>query len=228
MIGYVRALLGLTVGGLAVGTAISLGMVNGGAISAQARILVAAAFGMAEPAPPEVPVPVAIAAARPVAPPVVAPESTSLSVPQAMPPPTAPAMPVVNYPNATTRGDQTGATRGRDGHFYFDTTVNGVGVKMLFDTGASVIALRAEDAAKAGINVASLRYSISVMTANGRTDAAPVLIASLTVGNITRRNVPAHVSRPGALGVTLLGQSFMSLIAGYKVVGERLILQGGE
>lgn len=231
MVGYVRALLGLTVCGLAVGLALSVYVVNGAALTAQAQRLAAAAFGVGKPLPPVLPpvaAPIAVPAATPASPPLQAPVPTSLSVPQAVAPVRVPAMPVVVYPNGTTRGDQAVATRGRDGHFYFDTTMNGATVRMLFDTGATVISLRAEDAAKAGINLASLRYSVSVMTANGKADAAPVVIASLTVGDITRRNVSAHVARPGAMSINLLGQSFMSRIAGYKVDGERLILQGGD
>ena len=132
------------------------------------------------------------------------------------------------YPNAALAGDQATAVRNRDGHFYFNTVVNGAPVRMMFDTGAGTIVLRSEDAGKAGIDISSLQYTIPTSTANGRTTVAPALIASMTIGDITRRNVHAFVSRPGALSVNLLGQSFMSRISGYKVDGERLILQGGR
>ena len=99
---------------------------------------------------------------------------------------------------------------------------------MLFDTGATVTSLRWEDAAKAGIDVGSLRYSVPIITANGKTNAAPVVIAVLTIGDITQRDVIAHVARLGAMSVTLLGQSFMSRIAGYKVDGDRLSLQASK
>ncbi len=99
---------------------------------------------------------------------------------------------------------------------------------MVFDTGASEVSLRAEDAAKMGIAASGLAYSIAVNTANGKTEYAPVMIATLTIGNITRRNVAALVSKPGSLNVNLLGQSFLSRLAGFKLEGEQLILQGGN
>ena len=99
---------------------------------------------------------------------------------------------------------------------------------MVFDTGASEVSLRAEDAAKMGIAASGLAYSVTVNTANGKTEVAPVTIATLTVGNITRRNVAALVSKPGSLHVNLLGQSFLSRLAGFKLEGEQLILQGGS
>ena len=227
MVGYVKVLLGLTMGGFAVATAMSLGVVNSAAVSAQAHVLIAAAFGMVKPPSQVMPAPVAIPATIFVPKPVPTPIPTSLAVPQAMPL-AKPGLPMVVYPNGVARGHQATATRRRDGHFYFDTTVNGAPVEMLFDTGATVTSLRWEDAAKAGIDVGSLRYSVPIITANGKTNAAPVVIAVLTIGDITQRDVIAHVARLGAMSVTLLGQSFMSRIAGYKVDGDRLSLQASK
>ena len=55
---------------------------------------------------------------------------------------------------------------------------------------------------------------------------APIRLDSLQVGGITHRNVRATVSRPGRLGVSLLGQSFMSKLAGYRFEKDELVLQG--
>lgn len=137
-------------------------------------------------------------------------------------------MPAVSYPSLQIGRNETTTRRARDGHFYFETVVNGGSVQMMFDTGASQISLRAEDAVKMGIGPGALTYSRTVNTANGKTEVAPVVIATLTIGNITLRNVAAVVARPGNLSTSLLGQSFLSRLAGYKLEGERLILQGGE
>lgn len=141
--------------------------------------------------------------------------------------PNAPArLPTVIHPDG--RGDGAVGRRGPGGHFFFDTVVNGTPVRMMFDTGASAVALRSEDAARAGIDVGNLRFSGSVGTANGRAEVAPVTIPVFTVGGITRRNVAAMVSRPGALNENLLGMSFMSRLSGYKYDGETLVLQDGQ
>ena len=141
------------------------------------------------------------------------------------PPRPAARMPTVIHPDG--RGEGAVGRRGANGHFFFDTVVNGTPLRMMFDTGASTVALRSEDAAKAGIDVANLRYNGSVGTANGRAEVASVLIPVFTVGGITRRNVAASVSRPGALTDNLLGMSFMSRLSGYKYDGETLVLQDG-
>lgn len=138
------------------------------------------------------------------------------------------SMPVVIHPSAQSGTYETSTRRAKDGHFYFDTVSNGVPLQMVFDTGASEVSLRAEDAAKMGIAASGLTYSIIVNTANGKAEVAPVTIATLTIGNITRRNVAALVSKPGSLHVNLLGQSFLSRLAGFKLEGEQLILQGGN
>jgi clan AA aspartic protease (TIGR02281 family) len=128
-----------------------------------------------------------------------------------------------------TRPDNGGAVANReqDGHFYFDTVADGVHVRMMFDTGASLVSLRSEDAARTGIDVSRLNYSKVAHTANGIAEVAPVTIASLTIGNITLRNVGALVAKPGRLNFNLLGQSFLARVAGYNVEGNQLVLRGG-
>ena len=120
---------------------------------------------------------------------------------------------------------QVTARRASDGQFYFDTAVAGTGIRMMFDTGASVIALRAEDAVRAGIAVNTLDYTVNVSTANGTTRAAPVMLGTVRVGDIVRRDVAALVLKPGKLDISLLGQSFMTRLAGYRYEAGELILQ---
>ena len=134
-------------------------------------------------------------------------------------------MPPINVPNAHA-GTEAVALRGRNGHFAFDTAVNGATVPMLFDTGASFVSLRAEDAGRLGIDVDRLSFSGVTSTANGTTHVAPVILETLTIGPITVRNVAAVVAQKGALPVNLLGQSFMKQLAGYDVDGNRLTLRG--
>jgi aspartyl protease family protein len=122
--------------------------------------------------------------------------------------------------------DTASATRVPGGHFVFQTEVNGAALPMVFDTGASYVTLRAEDAERIGIRMSALQFTDRVNTANGVTETAPVLLASLKVGNISRTNVPAQVARPGALRVNLLGQSFMKMMAGFSEDGDQLVLRG--
>ena len=111
-----------------------------------------------------------------------------------------------------------------DGHFYAQATVNGVPLRMLFDTGASTVVIRAEDAPRLGIDPGQLDYRIVTHTANGTARAAPVIVAAVTIGGITRRDVSAIVARPGQLAENLLGQSFLTRLPGYRQQGNRLVL----
>jgi clan AA aspartic protease (TIGR02281 family) len=118
------------------------------------------------------------------------------------------------------------SVRARDGSFGFDAVVNGTHLPMLFDTGATVVALRAEDVGRFGITVPNLVYSAKVKTANGVSDAAPIIIDTLTVGNITQRHVVGYVAKEGVLPRNLLGQSFLTRLAGYNVENNQLVLKG--
>jgi clan AA aspartic protease (TIGR02281 family) len=134
-------------------------------------------------------------------------------------------LPSIDRPNRVLSHDIVSTTRYR-GNFFFQTEVNGAAMPMMFDTGARMVSLRAEDAERAGIDVSSLNFSLRTATANGIGSAAPVVIREMKVGTITRTNIPAVVMRPGALAVNLLGQSFMTTMAGFSTEGDRLTLRG--
>jgi aspartyl protease family protein len=110
------------------------------------------------------------------------------------------------------------------GHFQLDGMVDGAPVRFLFDTGASSVVLSAEDAARAGLDPASLDYRLPVMTASGMTTVAPVRLEEVGVGNITLSGVRAAVARPGDLDQSLLGLTFLNRIEGYEVRRDRLVL----
>ena len=118
------------------------------------------------------------------------------------------------------------AARRSDGSFVVSGKVNGRDARFIFDTGASTVVLRAENAAALGFDPGALDYSIPVSTANGTALAAPVTIERLTVGPITERNVRALIAREGVLHANLLGMTFLERLASYEVRGNRLILRG--
>ncbi len=180
---------------------------------------------------PLVPVHGVLAAAPPVPPEVVPAAPAAMGQPIV----TA-AMPTVQRPTEMSANDRSSdvyvgsneavAERGTDGGFAFDAVVNGSHVRMLFDTGASVVVLRAEDAEQLGINVNRLIYSAQVKTANGTADVAPIIIKSMLVGNITLRDVVGCVAKRGTLQQNLLGQAFLTRLAGFDVENNLLVLRG--
>lgn len=110
-----------------------------------------------------------------------------------------------------------------DGHFWVDATVNGQQVEFLVDSGATTTALSLTVARSAGID-STTRMPITVETANGSVEAAPVRIEELAVGPIRQSNARAVVS--ASFGdVNLLGMSFLSELKSWKVEGRTLILE---
>jgi aspartyl protease family protein len=118
--------------------------------------------------------------------------------------------------------------RKTDGSFVVSGRVNGHEARFIFDTGASTVVLRAENAAALGFKPDSLNYSIPVSTANGTALAAPVIIESLSVGPITEKNVRALIAKSGVLHANLLGMTFLERLASYEVRGNRLILRSKD
>ena len=111
------------------------------------------------------------------------------------------------------------------GHFQTDANVNGTDLSMLVDTGASSVVLSKADAEAAGINPDNLSYTVSVMTANGRTLAAPVRLSELAIGPIVRRNVQALVAKDGQLDQSLLGMTFLSTLGSLQMQTDELRLR---
>lgn len=119
--------------------------------------------------------------------------------------------------------DEVVLRRADDGHFYVDVDVNGTSIRMLADTGASLIALSAADAERAGIDVDQLDFIYAVSTANGQAAAAEVRLDEVRVGSIVRQDVRAMVTR--GLSGSLLGMSFFSSLSKVAMESDELILQ---
>ncbi|WP_296107126.1 TIGR02281 family clan AA aspartic protease [uncultured Agrobacterium sp.] len=111
------------------------------------------------------------------------------------------------------------------GHFGTEATINGVSVHMLVDTGASSVVLSNADAQAIGINPDNLNYTVSVMTANGRTAAASVRLTEIAIGPIVRRNVSALVAQEGQLDQSLLGMTFLSTLGSLQMQTDQLTLR---
>ncbi len=104
--------------------------------------------------------------------------------------------------------------------------VLGVSLALLVDTGASTVVLKPADAARAGIDTATLSFTTPVSTANGTTYAAPVRLKSISVGPLEVRDVEALVAQPGTLSENLLGMSFLKRLRSYEFSGDFLTLRG--
>jgi aspartyl protease family protein len=129
-------------------------------------------------------------------------------------------------PAAPAEHQQTGANSlilpaGRDGHVMIDAVVNGVPVRFLVDTGATLVTLSPKDAAAAGVG-GGLSYSLTFETANGRTRAAPITLREIRIGQLELDDVSGAVVENARM--SLLGQSFLNRLQGYEMRDGVLVL----
>jgi len=110
------------------------------------------------------------------------------------------------------------------GHFVLEADVNGRKATFMADTGATVVVLSYEDAAKLGLSPQRLDFTGLAQTANGRARVAPVTLDRVRVRDIIVRDVPAVVAEKGALATNLLGMSFLSRLKSFQMQGDELVL----
>lgn len=111
------------------------------------------------------------------------------------------------------------------GHFMVDARVDGRRLGFMVDTGASVIALTARDAAALGIHPAQREFVADVRTANGIVRGAPAMLDSVEIGDLVVHNVAALVLPDEALSGNLLGLSFLSRLRRFEYSGGKLVLE---
>ncbi|WP_371059599.1 TIGR02281 family clan AA aspartic protease [Rhodosalinus sp. 5P4] len=113
--------------------------------------------------------------------------------------------------------------RAPDGHYYLTLDVNGVPVRFVVDTGASQVVLTRADAARAGIDTASLAFLGRAMTANGEVATAPVRLDSIGTGPIRDEGFNAWVNA-GEMRESLLGMSYLQRFGTIRISDGELVL----
>jgi aspartyl protease family protein len=108
------------------------------------------------------------------------------------------------------------------GHVVLEAAVNGAPVKMLVDTGASLVTLTQKDARAAGLSPRDLMFRGRVETANGSARMAPVTLREIRIGQLSIYEVPAAVMEN--LQVSLLGVSFLSRLQSYQMRDGKLAI----
>ena len=108
------------------------------------------------------------------------------------------------------------------GHVVIDAAVNGAPVRLLVDTGASLVTLTPADARTAGITSGELVFNNRVSTANGSARMAPVTLREIRIGQLSIYDVPAAVLEN--LNISLLGMSFLSRLQSYEMREGKLTI----
>lgn len=116
-------------------------------------------------------------------------------------------------------------SRGIGNQFVIEVLVDGVGVDMLVDTGASHITLSYRDAERAGLTPANLTFSTPVSTANGMGFVARVRLDDMRLGSWELQDLPAFVAQEEMLSTSLLGMSALNTFASWRVEGNQLVLK---
>jgi aspartyl protease family protein len=109
-----------------------------------------------------------------------------------------------------------------DGHFWVEGSLNGLPVKFLVDSGATMTTIGRETALEARIVISANRGQV-VRTGNGMLRVATGRAESLAIGPIDRSDVGLHIAEHEDLNV--LGMNFLSTLDRWGVEGRWLILE---
>jgi aspartyl protease family protein len=119
--------------------------------------------------------------------------------------------------------DAVAVPRAADGHFHVALLINDVPVRFIVDTGASDIVLSRRDAARIGMDPATLAYTGIAQTANGTVRSAPVRLDRVQLGQIVDQDVRAVVNE-AELDVSLLGMRYLNGFSRIEIAGDELVL----
>ena len=163
---------------------------------------------------------VAVAAALASAQGLVAMSARAAAASPSAPPATGPA---TTPPSRAAQGAAS-LSKSPDGHYWAEAEVEGRWIKFLVDTGASTVALTANDARRLGLDLNMLTYDRDVITANGPTKAATVTLERVAVAGAGVDRVSAVVVREG-LSTSLLGMSYLGRLSRFEATPTTLILR---
>jgi aspartyl protease family protein len=116
------------------------------------------------------------------------------------------------------------ARMSRNGHFYFNTKMNGAPVKAVIDTGASGVAINRTTARRLGIHLTNSDFRFKSRTANGIAYFAAATIDEIEIGRIVVHDVRAAVLKDSSLDQTLLGMTFLRKLRKFEINRDTLIL----
>ena len=113
--------------------------------------------------------------------------------------------------------------RAPDGHFYADAQVNGTTVHFMVDTGASGVALSADDARRVGLPYFSSEFSAVGRGASGEVRGKIVTLDRVTLGGKSVENVSGAILEGSEM--SLLGQSFLGEMGSIEITHDRMVIR---
>lgn len=125
---------------------------------------------------------------------------------------------------APAAGGPAQVLKAADGHYWADAEIDGRAVRVMVDTGASVVALTRADAARLGLSLTDADFSSTVVTASGPVRAAPVELRAVAVAGARVDAVEALVVEDG-LPHSLLGMSYLGRLSSFSATPSALTLR---
>jgi len=122
------------------------------------------------------------------------------------------------------RGIPGQVLKGADGHYWAEAMVDGRAVRVMVDTGASMVALTPADAARLGLKLKPADFTSTVVTASGPVAAARVELEAVSVAGTHVDHVEALVVQQG-LPHSLLGMSYLGRLSGFTATPAALTLR---
>lgn len=126
--------------------------------------------------------------------------------------------------HAPVRGDPAQVLKAADGHYWADAMIDGKTVRVMVDTGASVVALTPEDARRLGLQLKPADFSSTIITASGAARAASVELEAVAVAGARVERVAALVVERG-LPHSLLGMSYLGRLSSFSATPAEITLR---
>lgn len=124
---------------------------------------------------------------------------------------------------AVVSGQGITLDRAADGHFYADAQVNGTSVHFMVDTGATGVALSAEDARRVGLPFFSSEFTAVGRGASGEVRGKIVTLDRVTLGGKSVEQVGGAILEGSEM--SLLGQSFLSQMGTIEISHDRMVIR---
>ncbi len=126
--------------------------------------------------------------------------------------------------SAPATGSSAQVLKAADGHYWAEADIDGRAVRVMVDTGASVVVLTRADAARLGLELTAADFTADVRTASGPVRAAPVELKAVAVGGARVTAVEALVVDEG-LPHSLLGMSYLGRLSSFSATPAGLTLR---
>ena len=126
--------------------------------------------------------------------------------------------------HAPAHGGPAQVLKAADGHYWADALIDGTVVRVMVDTGASVVVLTPADAARLGLRLKAPDFSGTVITASGPARAARVELRAVAVAGARVERVEALVVERG-LPHSLLGMSYLGRLSSFSATPVEITLR---